>query len=116
MVNNRYNNVRECGICNYRRMGFIAACICMLVAISIFSVSMALASDKQPAHQYSNKYYTSIDIEKNDTLWGIAQQYACSGADIDEYIKNIKSINRLSGDNITQGQSLIVYYYSDEIK
>lgn len=94
----------------------IVLCAVVLIVISVFSVRMVMANDKTSGSIQGNRYYTSIDIKKNDTLWGIAKQYAQEGTDIQGYIKEIKSINRLSDDNITQGQHLVVYYYSDEIK
>lgn len=129
----RYDDIRQNGKENRTNAGLIrfllsgryaagraafavAAGIFMLAVISFLSVSMVMANDKPSSYKTSNKYYTSIDIKKNDTLWGIAQQYAQEGSDIAEYIKDIKSINRLSDNNITQGQHLVVYYYSDEIK
>lgn len=94
-----------------RRFINITAFICMVSVIAALSGVIVKANDKVSSHLTADKYYTSISIERNDTLWGLAQQYAPEEADINAYVKDIKAINRLSGDNITQGQNLIVYYY-----
>ena len=94
-----------------RRFINITAFICMVSVIAALSGVIVKANDKVSSHLTADKYYTSISIERNDTLWGLAQQYAPEEADINAYVKEIKAINRLSGDNITQGQNLIVYYY-----
>lgn len=99
-----------------QRLAGIILCAVVLIVISVFSARMVMANDKTSGNKQGNRYYTSIDIKKNDTLWGIAKQYAQEGTDIPGYIREIKSINGLSDDNITQGQHLVVYYYSDEIK
>lgn len=99
-----------------RRLTGPVLCAVVLTAVSVLSASMVMANDKTSGSFSGNRYYTSIDINKDDTLWGIARQYAQEGTDIPAYIKEIKSINGLSDDNITQGQHLVVYYYSDEVK
>lgn len=65
----------------------------------------------------SCKYFKSIQIEKGDTLWSIANE----NMDIEhysnasEYVKEVKSINSLASDRIVAGNYIIVPYYSENI-
>lgn len=63
----------------------------------------------------NHKYYTSIEIESGDTLWSIAEQFRTAEyISVQDYIKEVKEINGLSGDSITSGCYLIIPYYADE--
>ena len=59
----------------------------------------------------SQKYYTSIEIQKGDTLWGIADEYAesCRMSTTD-YVAELKSMNGLKEDVIHSGQHLTIMY------
>ena len=63
----------------------------------------------------SYKYYTSIQIQKGDTLWGIASSYITDDyASMDDYIAEICSINHISAEDIHSGEYLTIPYYSSE--
>ena len=62
------------------------------------------------------KYYTSIEVQKGDTLWTIAQQYADDDADYASYIEEVKEMNQLTSDTIHAGEYLTVSYSSNEFK
>ena len=75
-----------------------------------FSASGNSHSDTEPA---AHKYYKSIQLKSGDTLWDIAREqmdemYYDS---ITDYIRELKSINSLSSDQIHEGQYLTVPYY-----
>lgn len=85
-----------------------ALAIVLTLFISITSVGAAETKEEQ-----TYKYYTSVQIMPGDTLWSIASEY-CYDCDmsVESYIREIKSINKLTSDSITSGQYLIVFYYS----
>lgn len=59
------------------------------------------------------KYYTSISVEKGNTLWNIASEYITEEYDsIEEYILEVKQLNHLTGDGIYAGEFLVIPYYS----
>ena len=94
---------------------FIAGTAALITAIlavsSIFTMS---AKAKELPSGY--KYYTSIVVEKGDTLWDIANQYITPEyGDISEYIGEVKYLNQLRGDKIHAGEYLTIPYYSDDI-
>ena len=60
-------------------------------------------------------YYTSIEIREGDSLWSVANIYASGlGLSTDEYIANLKEMNRLEDDTIHAGHYLTVMYRADE--
>lgn len=63
----------------------------------------------------SHKYYTSVTIEKGDTLWSIASEYMSPEYDgIEDYIMEVRTINHLYSDGIYAGEYLTVPYYANE--
>lgn len=64
--------------------------------------------EKEPVE----KYYTSIRIEKGDSLWSIAGRYGSnSGLTTAQYVAELKSMNRLKDDLIHSGQYLTIMYF-----
>lgn len=91
----------------------VVATICMiLLCVLTHSSFKANASN-------GFKYYTSITVEAEETLWDIAEEYIDYEhyEDKGSYIAEVKSINHLD-DNcaIFAGQMLIIPYYADEYK
>lgn len=89
--------------------------ICLVITFS-FTVNSFLSNAKDDNSHTSYKYYKSITITKEDTLWSIAQEYVDEEHydSIDDYIKEVKNLNKLSNDTITYGEYLIIPYYSEE--
>ena len=62
-------------------------------------------------------YYTSIRVSSGDTLWDIANEYRTEEyASISSYISEVREINHLKSNQITDGMYLCVPYYSEECK
>ena len=89
----------------------------VLIAVLAVTGSILFSSMKAqaaPATPYY-KYYTSIQIQKGDTLWSIADIYITDEyADKKSYIQEICSINHISEDDIHSGQYITVPYYSSD--
>lgn len=63
------------------------------------------------------KYYTSIRVSSGDTLWDIANEYRTEEySSISSYISEVRKINHLKSNQITDGMYLCVPYYSVECK
>ena len=83
--------------------------------LSGFFFLHAFAKDNSKQTYY--KYYTSIEIKAGDTLWSIASQYANKKyISVEDYIEELKYMNRLSSDQIIEGHYLTISYYSEEYK
>ena len=84
--------------------------VIVLVCIITFAGSRA----EQPIH----KYYTSVQLQKGDSLWSLADQYAASDrTSRAQFIDEVCELNGISEDNtLHSGEYLVVSYYSPEIR
>lgn len=95
----------------------ISLCI-LFTIIFIISISSTMITDAKESSSSPKtyKYYTSIYIEKGDTLWSIAEQYSYDGISINDYINELKEINCLEDETIHAGCYLLISYYSQTYK
>lgn len=89
--------------------------LCVIVAIIIGSVLLGSIKTQAATTEISYKYYTSVQLQKGDTLWNIADEYMTEEyTSTDEYITELCALNHISvNDPIHSGQYLTVPYYSD---
>lgn len=94
----------------------LLALVCVLAAVSmIFRSVYAVNADEDIQERY--KYYTSVYVDRDETLWNIASEYMSDEyTDIREYMDEVKSINHLADDELQYGTTICVPYYSDEYK
>lgn len=96
-----------------REVYLIITALLIIIAILAGS-SIAGLAKPSISEDSAHKYYTSITIEKGDTLWSIAAEYMTSEYDgIEEYIMEVRCLNHLYSDNIYAGEYLTVPYYSN---
>ena len=76
----------------------------ILLSILLGTIIVNASDTEQPV-----KYYTSIEVEHNDTLWSL--EYNNGTEDRDTYINNIKQLNNMRTDIITEGRYILLYYY-----
>ena len=91
----------------------LIASLIMIIIVGVSSVLVVNASNKTDEKKCT-RYYTSICIDSNDTLWSIAREHHPDNCDISTYISDIKAINHMTSDTIYAGQNIIVYYYEFE--
>lgn len=63
------------------------------------------------------RYYKSVQLEKGDSLWSIAQRYRRTEDSIYEYMDELAEANHLSlkdRNNLQEGDYLVVSYYGDD--
>lgn len=108
--NNRRRRKRE------MRKNFllIVMTICLIAACSI-SMSVFRSSAKDDSVKTSYKYYKSITISNNDTLWSIAEEYMDEDYydSVNDYVDEVIRVNTLPNDTICYGQHLIIPYYDE---
>lgn len=90
----------------------ILAAVAIIIIFS-FGIRTVNASDKDDKIMY--KYFTSITVKSDDTLWDIATRYSYNEKP-KNYVNNIMSINNMTDETIYSGQDIVIYYYSDELK
>ncbi|MCM1386467.1 MAG: LysM peptidoglycan-binding domain-containing protein [Bacillus sp. (in: Bacteria)] len=99
-----------------RRNFFTAIATFGLIITLSVSVGGFLSKAKDDSESMYYKYYKSITVSTEDTLWSIAQEYmdATHYQSVDDYIKEVKQMNHLQSDTITYGCHLVIPYYTDE--
>lgn len=96
---------------------FTIIAMLVLFVCSMIGLGTLLGSSSKASNNNNYKYYTSVEIKNGDTLWDIASEYVTEEYDsLQEYVTEVKSLNRMQGDSIRSGQFLIVPYYSSELK
>lgn len=62
------------------------------------------------------KYYKSVVVEAGDTLWDYADEYGTKEYydSHQDYINEVMQMNGLYDDQITEGQHIVLPYYSPE--
>lgn len=86
----------------------------MTVAVAGCIIFGSTKAQAAPA-ETSYKYYTSIQVQKGDTLWDIASEHISGEyASMNDYIDEICEINHVSDSDIHSGQYLTIPYYSNE--
>ncbi|MCI5649099.1 MAG: LysM peptidoglycan-binding domain-containing protein [Fusicatenibacter sp.] len=101
------------------RIKAVAALLSILIVVLLIVIhftpqeTQADSAPKAPTY----KYYTSIRVEHGDTLWDIAKEYRTEEYNsIQSYIEEVKTMNHLTSDKITDGMYLSIPYYSTEYK
>ena len=89
--------------------------ICLIVTCSV-SLNGFRSNAKDDSTEVSYKYYKSITVANNDTLWSIAERYMDGEHydSINDYIREVKSMNDLTDDVIHYGEYLVIPYYGSD--
>ena len=108
--NNKIRRIQEL----HRKLGLFLMTVCLVMTISI-GLSGFLSNAKDNSGRTSYKYYTSITVSSEDTLWSIAEKYMDNEhyESVNEYIQEVKNVNHLKSDIITYGEHLVIPYYMD---
>ena len=100
-----------------RKIYILSLCLVLGFAFA-FSIGFFCKDVKAENNDLLHKYYTSYKVETGDSLWTIADSHYDLGYDNHaEYIDEVMSINHLkNADDIISGETLIIPYYSYDIK
>lgn len=92
----------------------LAMTVCLIVTCSVV-LSGFRSNAKDDSTEASYKYYKSIVVSGNDTLWSIAEEHMDGEHydSINDYIKEVKAMNSLPDDSIHYGTHLIIPYYDN---
>lgn len=93
-----------------RILMILSVCI---VILSCICGKTLVTSGKERSDSGCLRYYKTIEVQPGDSLWTIADTYNDnSDLSIREYIKELKSINRMASDSIRAGDSITVVYFA----
>lgn len=89
---------------------FILTLLIAFFLIGNSIITFAGAKSNRDLH----KYYTSIQLQKGDSLWSLASEYAPKGIiSRKEFISEVCRINGISENNtLHSGDYLVISYYS----
>ncbi len=88
----------------------------VIITTIVISTMIVAGASENKSEIPAYKYYSSMTIKDHDTLWDIAGKYHGNNESTTEYLKNIKEMNNIKGDNITSGKDIVYYYYTNEYK
>lgn len=105
---NRSNMKRVTVLCFTTVFIIFAAC-------AVFGNLIISAHGDRTEEPVNFKYYKSIEIQKGDTLWDIAEAYITEDyQSVAEYVADLKEMNSLKSDSIEAGQYLMIAYNDTE--
>lgn len=94
------------------------AALVMVMSLSFgFGSFFSSAHDSKAEEPSGERYYKSVQLEKGDSLWSIAQRYRRTEDSIYEYMDELAEANHLSlkdRNNLQEGDYLVVSYYGDD--
>ena len=108
IVENR--NRRQQEMRKHFLMFFITTCLIITCSVSVCGF---YSNAKNSSVEGACKYYKSIEVSEDDTLWSIAGTYMDRNhyVSIYDYIEEVKFMNALTDDEIHYGKYLIIPYY-----
>ncbi len=79
-----------------------------------FGRTLLSAHAEEEISEPLNRYYTSIQLQRGDSLWNLADQYI-DGSDYSrrEYVEELKRMNGLKSEEIHSGEFLTVFYFAE---
>lgn len=101
----------------YLTAGFMAGAITVVLIIVIsFGIGSFYSSAQEGPEAI--KYYKSVQINKGDSLWSIAEVYMSDDYDsVYDYMTELVELNQLNDhevDHLQEGDYLTVVYYDTE--
>lgn len=95
---------------NRKRMFLIVCCGVL------FSCLIGSSIQAKGVVEEEYKYFKSIEVQKGDSLWTIAEEYMKDDYDtIQDYITEVQLINSIKGEQITEGCSIVIPYYDTDL-
>ena len=102
-----------------RQFILLGLSIALVIFLFAFVGTTVMSSAQSDEYETTFKYYKTITVHSNETLWSIADaNFSADNYDnLNEYIGEICSINGVSDpDMVKAGEAIVVPYYSAEFK
>ncbi|WP_242963197.1 LysM peptidoglycan-binding domain-containing protein [Lachnoclostridium sp. An14] len=84
--------------------------ICLIICMTVFGSCLMDALAKDTPHS-AQRYYKSMQIKAGDSLWSLAKEYSGGQMPLEDYVKELRSMNGLTSDTIHRGQYLTILYF-----
>ena len=99
-------------------MARLAVSLIAVMLIGTFALSIRSFANERSDETASYKYYKTYTVENGDSLRRIAKDNMSEHySSVDKYVSEVVSINHIvSASDIYVGQTLIIPYYSSEVK
>ena len=95
-----------------RKNMILGGAVLVLMLLVFWIACRPVVSAAHTAQNDRVRCYESVEIASSDSLWTIAERHAASfGMTTQEYVKELKKINRLTSDRIISGGHLIVVHW-----
>ena len=89
----------------------------LFVVLAAFLLGACLTGfiEAKADKEHHQKYFTNITIMEGDTLWSIARENCTEEYDnLEDYITEVREINHLCGDSITEGRHIVIPHYTTD--
>lgn len=98
-----------------RRRMIIAAAALVIIIFSSLGLTSFLSDASEETSSNVSKVYTSVMVPYGSSLYEMASDHMDPDyySDIDSYIKEVRFINHLSGDEIKAGNYLVIPVYKE---
>lgn len=122
MAREEYRRSRRAKVLRQQKARRKMVFIFFLTLVVMFGIGVGfgtlLTRAEEPEGEPSYKYYTNVEIQNGDTLWGLADAYmdAEHYDSRTDYMNEVMNINHMVTDRLVAGQKLIIPYYSAEQK
>ena len=101
----------SCGGHAYYRRRLLLLLAAAVIITFIFGAVGVHADPRGVSCSEDEFVYQVITVERGDTLWDIARTWSGStNDDMDAYMDRIRDMNHIHGDNLKEGQLLLIYY------
>lgn len=84
-----------------RKNMFLLLTMALILALGTF----AMGGEKGVQ---TKTYYECVQVQKGDTIWGIAEEYKMDGTDTEQMVDEIMELNSIKNTNVRSGESIIV--------
>lgn len=125
VIYNKYRQYRSYSVRKQKRIkrdlirkAVLLSVTCILGVVIAFTANIFTKNVKAENDELLHKYYTFYTVEPGDSLWEIADvNYELGYSNHADYIDDVMFINHLDDANdIASGDTLIIPYYSYEVK
>ena len=102
-----------------RQFILLGLSIALVIFLFILMGNSIMTSAQSDEYEPQFKYYKTVTVHSNETLWNIADSNYSSDnyASINAYMNEICNINAISDpDTIKAGEAIIIPYFSTEFK